>query len=156
MTTAELIDELLKPAPMPEKMLEGRFVTDETFIAALTKAAVLNPDFVYEPRKTGEVLHDQEVTACKYLKEDGVTGDCGVGVALIECGVNPEWLKRKEGGGAYTLLSQLGLSERVRSIASSFQERQDTGTSWGEALQESLTNTERYARRDAHYYSPTV
>ncbi|QNN99389.1 hypothetical protein SEA_SEPHIROTH_46 [Gordonia Phage Sephiroth] len=142
-TEAEAIsDGFPETGDKAKPFLPGRNVSDETFIAALRGAVAAKPNFIYEPSPvlddSGEpeigYLTGEPLKQCTYLKKDGLTGDCGVGVALIASGVNPEWLKHREGGSAYSLMQQLGYSRPTLLFADSFQSDQDTGVSWAQAL----------------------
>ncbi|UDL15277.1 hypothetical protein SEA_KUDEFRE_45 [Gordonia phage Kudefre] len=142
-TEAEAIsDGFPETGDKAKPFLPGRNVSDETFIAALRGAVAAKPNFVYQPtpvldpqgNPTTGALTGEPMTQCTYLKKDGLTGDCGVGVALLASGVNPEWLKHREGAGAYALMRELGYSHPTIQFGDSFQSDQDHGVSWAQAL----------------------
>lgn len=105
-------------------------ITRERFTDAMHKAvASRGEDYVYTPPEGGRM--------CMYTDPDGTPG-CIVGVALAELGYtaeNTDSLAYGKGGGAAYQLTLLGFVDpHVHEAANYAQRVQDTGGTWGVAL----------------------
>lgn len=106
-------------------------ITRESYRNALVNAVQLKgAEYVY-PRhsvQAGESL----AMSCRYVEEDGQPG-CIHGHALISLG----YRGLPEGKGIWAILGELNVSDYgLREAAEESQIAQDTGKTWGEALDE--------------------
>lgn len=97
------------------------------------------PDFMY----VAEEGREGSGNGCFYVQEDGVTGDCLFGQALIALGVPASTMSNHEGQNISKVLAHLGVKGDVDLIYSfdEVQSAQDSGYSWRvclEALNEDL------------------
>jgi hypothetical protein len=100
-------------------------ITRKSYRAALQEAVDLKgPDFIYE-KPTGAIL-------CRYM--DGNEPDCIHAHALFSLGHTN--LSQYEGLSVSVILSELGVDDEILvQAATRAQFAQDTGSSWGEALE---------------------
>lgn len=109
-------------------------ITEQDIINEVLRLAAENPDFVYQAPD----YHPEETRGtCVYI-HDG-NGSCIVGQALVNKGIDPEEIERFEGLPADLMLSNLGIKEEAdqgQTWLDQVQSYQDTGTPWGEAVEE--------------------
>jgi hypothetical protein len=109
--------------------------------------AVRGEDFIYP--------EDEKITpsTCAYTREvDGkLTGSCVVGVALIDImGIDPTLIGGSTFSADVLLDRSFGVkNSSVRSLFASIQWKQDTGTAWGVALDQAITELNTLAARRA-------
>lgn len=88
--------------------------------------------------------------SCDYAESDG-SPSCLIGLALSVIGVDPTWLSVGEdlgwaGCGIEVLGDDLGLPRKVSDVFSAAQIAQDTGSTWGTALEKARTRATDFQR----------
>lgn len=122
-------------------------ITYEEFVAAAREVVAERPDFIYAsphrwlspddptPRWSLKAPAPLKGT-CKYVKKDDPTEpDCLIGCIMKRLGLPLPAFDCGE--AAYYVLREL-VEDRGRDFAIRLQRRQDIGTPWGEALDQTL------------------
>lgn len=106
-------------------------ITRESYRNALIEAVQLKgADYVYPRHSVAEA--ESLALTCRYVEEDGQPG-CIHGHALTYLG----YQGLPEGKGIWDILKELNVSDYyLRSAAEESQIAQDSGETWGQALEE--------------------
>lgn len=116
---------------------ETTVLTPEKALELLRKARDLKgADYVYKPETLSATGH--RLDGCKYLEPDG-SPSCIVGHVFVWAGI----AEIEEDRDADSLASEYGLPDVVGDILATAQAEQDSGLTWGEAVEAA----ERKARK---------
>jgi hypothetical protein len=95
-------------------------------------------EFVYGAER--REFHDQ-IIDCYYINSETGEGDCGVGRFMLKVGVDPKYLIEREGDAARTVVRGapgITITMPALDLLVAFQEAQDEGVPWGEALRRAM------------------
>ena len=98
---------------------------DQKIVDAIREVASSAPEYVYK-------IPDSTTLYCLYFDHDG-NPSCLIGQALAKCGLTEDDVT--EGSAAFDILTKNGFGDDVARAAASAQEKQDSGETWGSALE---------------------